>query len=45
MRTGIMLLLQNLTGTFNLTKAFLKNMIKKKNGRIINISSVSGVNG
>ena len=35
----------NLTGTFNLTKAFLKNMIKKKNGRIINISSVSGLMG
>ena len=27
----------NLTGTFNLTKIFLKNMIKNKFGRIINI--------
>ena len=35
----------NLTGTFNLTKVFIKNMIKKRYGRIINISSVSGLMG
>ena len=35
----------NLTGTFNLTKIFIKNMIKNKKGRIINISSVSGLMG
>ena len=35
----------NLTGTFNLSKIFIKNMIKNKNGRIINISSVSGLMG
>ena len=35
----------NLTGTFNLTKIFLKNMIKNKFGRIINISSISGLMG
>ena len=35
----------NLTGTFNLTKALIKNMIKNKYGRIINISSVSGLMG
>ena len=35
----------NLTGTFNLTKVFIKNMIKNKNGRIINISSISGLMG
>tara|TARA_Y100000992_G_scaffold203384_1_gene138876 strand:+ start:142 stop:858 length:717 start_codon:yes stop_codon:yes gene_type:complete len=35
----------NLTGTFNLSKVFIKNMIKKKFGRIINISSISGLMG
>ena len=35
----------NLTGTFNLTKIFLKNMIKNKFGRIINLSSISGLMG
>jgi 3-oxoacyl-[acyl-carrier protein] reductase len=35
----------NLTGTFNLTKALIKNMIKSRYGRIINISSVSGLMG
>ena len=35
----------NLTGTFNLTKVFIKNMIKKRYGSIINISSVSGLMG
>ena len=34
-----------LTGTFNLSKIFIKNMIKNKSGRIINISSVSGLMG
>ena len=35
----------NLTGTYNLTKIFIKNMIKNKEGRIINISSVAGLMG
>jgi 3-oxoacyl-[acyl-carrier protein] reductase len=35
----------NLTGTFNLSKALIKNMLKNKFGRIINISSVSGLIG
>ena len=35
----------NLTGTFNLSKVFIKNMIKNKFGRIINISSISGLMG
>ena len=35
----------NLTGVFNLTKVFIKNMIKNKYGRIINISSISGLMG
>tara|TARA_X000000368_G_scaffold251533_1_gene198742 strand:- start:24 stop:740 length:717 start_codon:yes stop_codon:yes gene_type:complete len=35
----------NLTGTYNLTKIFIKNMIRNKNGRIINISSVAGLMG
>ena len=35
----------NLNGTFNLTKIFIKNMIKNKYGRIINISSISGLMG
>ena len=35
----------NLTGTFNLSKIFIKNMIKNKSGRIVNISSVSGLMG
>ena len=38
-------LVTNLTGTFNLTKAFIKNMIKNRYGRIINISSISGLMG
>jgi 3-oxoacyl-[acyl-carrier protein] reductase len=32
----------NLNGVFNLSKIFIKNMIKNKHGRIINISSISG---
>jgi 3-oxoacyl-[acyl-carrier protein] reductase len=35
----------NLTGTFNITKALIKNMIKNRYGRVINISSVSGLMG
>ena len=35
----------NLTGTFNLSKVFIKNMITNKSGRIINISSISGLMG
>ena len=35
----------NLTGTFNLTRALIKGMIKNRHGRIINISSVSGLMG
>ena len=35
----------NLTGVFNLTKIFIKNMIKSREGRIINISSISGLMG
>ncbi|HHT06118.1 MAG TPA: 3-oxoacyl-[acyl-carrier-protein] reductase [Hydrogenispora sp.] len=32
----------NLTGTFNLTKAAIKPMIKRKTGKIINIASIIG---
>lgn len=32
----------NLTGTFNLTKATIKHMIKRKTGKIINIASIIG---
>ena len=35
----------NLNGTYKLTKMFLKDMIKNKCGRIINIGSVSGLMG
>lgn len=35
----------NLTGTFNFTKAVSRHMIKKRFGRIVNISSVIGVMG
>jgi 3-oxoacyl-[acyl-carrier protein] reductase len=35
----------NLNGTFNVTKAFLVNFLKQKSGAIINISSVSGIEG
>ena len=35
----------NLTGVFNLSKIFVKNMVKNKKGRIINISSISGLMG
>ena len=33
----------NLTGTFNLTRALIKGMIKNRYGRIINISSAHGL--
>jgi len=35
----------NLNGVFNLSKIFIKNMVKNRNGRIINISSISGLMG
>ena len=35
----------NLTGTFNVTKNVVPYMMKKRNGRIINISSVVGISG
>lgn len=35
----------NLTGTFNMIRSALKPMIKQRAGRIINLSSVSGVSG
>lgn len=35
----------NLKGTFNVTKAVIPYMIKKKTGNIINLSSVVGVSG
>ena len=35
----------NLTGTFNMTQHVLKKMIKKREGAIINLSSVSGLIG
>jgi NAD(P)-dependent dehydrogenase (short-subunit alcohol dehydrogenase family) len=35
----------NLTGTFIVTKAVMKEMIKKKYGRIVSLSSVSGKRG
>jgi 3-oxoacyl-[acyl-carrier protein] reductase len=35
----------NLKGAFNFTRAFLRAMVKQRGGRIINISSVSGLLG
>lgn len=35
----------NLKGTFNCTKAFLRDMLKRRYGRIINVSSVIGFMG
>ncbi|MFC1489921.1 3-oxoacyl-[acyl-carrier-protein] reductase [Candidatus Latescibacterota bacterium] len=35
----------NLTGTFNVSKAVIKHMMKARSGAIINISSVVGVTG
>ena len=35
----------NLTSVFNITKSFIKSMIQNRSGRVINISSVSGLMG
>ncbi len=35
----------NLSGVFYLTRAFVLDMLKKKRGRVVNISSVSGLHG
>jgi 3-oxoacyl-[acyl-carrier protein] reductase len=35
----------NLTSTFNITKLFIKHMVRARYGRIINISSVAGLMG
>ena len=35
----------NLKGAFNFTRAILRQMVKQRSGRIINISSVSGIMG
>jgi 3-oxoacyl-[acyl-carrier protein] reductase len=35
----------NLTGVFNMTKSLMPYLLKERKGRIINISSVSGING
>ena len=35
----------NLTSVFNITKLFIKSMVKERFGRIINISSVAGLMG
>ena len=35
----------NLVGTFNITKNVIPHMMKKRTGRIINISSVVGISG
>ncbi|MCL6451248.1 MAG: 3-oxoacyl-[acyl-carrier-protein] reductase [Acetobacteraceae bacterium] len=35
----------NLTGLFNVTRAFLRQMIRQQGGRIINLSSTSGLMG
>ena len=35
----------NLTGVFNITKLFIKSMVRDRSGKIINISSVSGLMG
>ena len=35
----------NLTSVFNMTKLFIKSMVKNRSGRIINISSVAGLMG
>ncbi|WP_028307379.1 3-oxoacyl-[acyl-carrier-protein] reductase [Desulfitibacter alkalitolerans] len=35
----------NLKGTFNCTKACIKDMVKQKKGSIVNISSVVGISG
>lgn len=35
----------NLTGTFNCCKAIIPNMLSRKNGSIINVSSIWGISG
>jgi len=35
----------NLTGYFNCSKCIIKQMIKQKNGKIVNISSIIGIQG
>ncbi len=35
----------NLTGTFHMTKAVIKGMMKRRSGRIINVTSVIGITG
>jgi 3-oxoacyl-[acyl-carrier protein] reductase len=35
----------NLKGAFNFSQAFMRSMIKQRSGRIINISSISGLTG
>jgi 3-oxoacyl-[acyl-carrier protein] reductase len=35
----------NLTSVFNITKLFIKSMVKDRSGKIINISSVAGLMG
>jgi 3-oxoacyl-[acyl-carrier protein] reductase len=35
----------NLTGVFHLTRRIVTDMMKKKKGRVINISSISGIHG
>jgi 3-oxoacyl-[acyl-carrier protein] reductase len=35
----------NLKGTFNCTRAFLRGMMKRRSGRIVNVSSVVGIMG
>ena len=35
----------NLSSVFNITKAFIKSMVKHREGRVINISSVAGLMG
>lgn len=38
-------ILNNLTGTFLITKFSIKSMLKQKKGRIVNISSIIGITG
>ena len=35
----------NLKGTFNVTKAAIKVMMRKKSGKIVNIASITGLMG
>ncbi len=45
MKNGQKVMDVNLNGPFHLTKSVLKDMVKNKCGRIINISSISGTDG